>query len=166
MRTSSELNKELKALQDERAKILEQEKKTRFFVASTTEDPEKVRPPYNLAETRQRLFDVESQIINIKHRINQFNTTYVVPETGLTIDQILVKLPMLSARVQALSAMVNHLEIERCNDRYSRNSIIEYEYINYDPRLVRFLYDEAQEELSALQLALDRANTTVELDGV
>ena len=162
--TSAELNKEIKRLQAERTALMDREKKVRWYKVATTEDPVLARPEYDFVETTNSLMQIEEKIRELKHRLNVFNTTYKFSEYGMTIDQILVYLPQLTCRIEALKAMVSHLPKSRVDDRYgNRSTLVEYEYANYDPRIVQLRYDDLVEELSGVQLALDWVNNTVEV---
>ena len=161
--TSAEANKQLKQMQLKRRQILETEKEVSKFVAATTEDVDKVRPDYNYQFTQLDLEVLEKNIRELKHRINVFNSTYMIPEIGMTIDQVLVALPMLNDEVNKLRRMVGALEKKRVSSFGSRTSIIEYEYINYDRDQVRDDYDKASKRLAEMQIALDKANTTIDI---
>ena len=162
--TSAELNKELKKLQSERSRILQLEGMTSLFVAATTENIEEIRPEYDLRSTNESLLEKEKQIREIKHRLNVFNSTHVIEELGMTIDEVLVYLPQQSERVSKLSGMAGRMSRQRCSDRYSsKTNLIEYEYANFDQAEAQRLYDAAHEDLIRAQVALDRENTTVEV---
>ncbi len=160
--TSAELNKELKRLYNERNRIIELESLTSFFVAATTENVEELRPEYDLLGTSETLREMEKKIRKLKHRLNVFNSTHVVEELGMTIDEILVYLPQQQQRVLTLGRLARHLPRVRCSVQYgNRMNLIEYEYSNYDQAEAQRLFDAASEELARAQIALDRANSTV-----
>lgn len=162
--TSAELNKELRKLQNERGNILEQERLTSLFVAATTENVEEIRPEYDLTATNEALAEKEKEIRKIKHRLNVFNSTHVIEELGMTIDEVLVYLPQQSDRVKKLSDLARHTARLRFSDRYgTRNNLIEYEYANYSQAEAMRLYEAAHKDLARAQIALDKANTTVDI---
>ena len=162
--TSAELNKQLKKLQSERNQILAAEQATAVFIAATTEKAEELRPEYDLLAVDSALTEKEREIREIKHRLNVFNATYVIEELGMTIDEVLVYLPQQSERVTKLAGMAGHLPRVRCPDRYgNRSNLIEYEYANFDREEAQRLYDEAHAALTRAQIALDKANTTVQI---
>ena len=47
---------------------------------------------------QEQLADIEQKIRKLKHTINVFNTMTVIPEFGITIDEMLVYLPQLNTR--------------------------------------------------------------------
>ena len=162
--TSAELNKQLKKLQCERGQLLELEQMSACFVAATTENVEEIRPEYDLLATNDTLIKLEKEIREIKHRLNVFNSTHVVEELGMTIDEVLVYLPQQSERVSKLARYAKHMPRMRCSDRYgSKTNLIEYEYANYSQADAQRLYETANDELVCAQIALDKANTTVDI---
>jgi hypothetical protein len=99
----------------------------------------------------------------VKHAINAFNTTTVVPEFGITIDELLVYIPQLSAKKAKLRGMADTLPKARENN-YGKSNIIDYRIANYDIKQVKKDLDAVTEELSKAQLALDTINHSVEFD--
>ncbi len=99
----------------------------------------------------------------IKHAINVFNVSTRVEEFDMTIDELLVYLPQLSARKEKLSLMRNRLPKSRVKDNYSK-TIVEYEYVNYDLQEVRKDYEAVSDELNRAQLTLDSLNNSIEFD--
>ena len=162
--TSAELNKELKKLQHERTRILALEESSALFVAATTENAEELRPEYSLVETDSQLIQLEKKIREIKHQLSVFNSTYVIDELGMTIDEVLVFLPQQNERVDKLAQYARHPLRMRHIDRFgARTNMVEYEYANYSLDEANRLYNEASEELTKAQIALDRVNSTVEI---
>lgn len=48
--------------------------------------------------------------------------------------------------------------------RYARQSVPEYQYINYDPNLIKQEYERVNRELLEIQIALDKYNQTFEFE--
>ena len=83
----------------------------------------------------------------------------------MTIDQMLVYIPQLSARKRKLEQMKDKLPRERVRGgSFSNSGIIEYTYVNYDLKAVSRDYDKVTDELSRAQNALDLVNSTVEFE--
>ncbi len=83
--TSAQAAKELKRLNDLHTALLEKEQKAAVFTAAIQEDIEQAHPEYDYAGTQVILRTFESRIIRLKHSINVFNTTYVIPEFNKTV---------------------------------------------------------------------------------
>lgn len=163
--TSAQANKILSKLKDDLAYVLTKEIQSKVFNAAIGEDIEAVRPEYNYAETQTVIADLNAKIRKIKHTINVFNTTTVIPELDITIDEALVLIPQLSKKRNKLNEMKSRLPRTRVNG-YRNANIIDYEITNYDISAVEKDYESVVEQLSKLQTALDLVNGTVtfELD--
>ena len=164
--TSAMAAKELKKLNDKHDALISREKKSRVFTAAIQENIEDARPAYDFEETQNELRRIEESVRKIKHSINSFNLTQKVPGFDMTIDQMLVYIPQLTARKRKLSYMCDRLPKERCdNGGISRSSsIVEYEYSNYDIEQAEAEYSQVADELAKAQNALDNVNSTVEFE--
>lgn len=157
--TSAEANKLLKKLNDTYQALLYEEEQSSTFLAAMGEEPETLRPDYDYLEMQVKLKELERKIMAVKHAINLFNTTHTLEGFGLTIDQALVYMPLLSSRVKKLAEMKARLPKAReKQERYSGVNIIDYRYINYDRSTAADDYEKAFDELCRLQTALDAAN--------
>ena len=161
--TSAQAAKMLAKLQQDYDRLATEEENSKTFLASVGEDAESVRPAYNYEETKSRLSVLEAKIRKLKHAINAFNTTTVIPDFNMTIDEMLVYIPQLSKRKSKLKEMANTLPKARYRS-YERTNIIDYKYINYDLDTVKNDLDAVTEELSHAQLALDSINHTAVID--
>ena len=163
--TSAKAAKMLRQLNDELRTLQVREGKTKTFVAALQEDIESVRPKYNFKEMRDAQAEVERKIRKLKHALNIFNTTTVVPEFDMTIDEMLVFLPQLNKQCSLLSGMRDAMPKVRVSSGYSGNSaILDYEYTNYDIEEANKLYIELSYMLAKAQTALDLINSTVEFE--
>ena len=157
--TSAQANKLLKKLNDENAALLDKETRSKDFRAAMGEDVESVRPAYDYSDTQKKLAELEQRIRKVKHAINVFNATHVIPDFGMTIDEMLVYIPQLTQRKNKLADMKARLPKQRVEEQYGRQSnIIDYSYANYDLAAVEADYERVSDELSRAQLALDAVN--------
>ena len=143
--TSAEAAKLLRKLNEEKAALELKEEKSSTFVAAVGEDVESVRPAYDYKSTQAALVELDRKIRVVKHAINAFNIQQVVDGFDMTIDQMLVYIPQLTARKRKLSIMKDRLPKQREEiDGYGRASsnVIDYSYANYDISVV-----ELKEEL-------------------
>lgn len=161
--TSAMAAKELKKLNDQHDALVKKEKKSSVFTVAIQENVEDVRPAYDFGQTQEELQQLEQKIRILKHAINRFNLTQEVPGFGMTIDQMLVYIPQLTARKQKLDKMRDRLPKERAEVRsFGRTSnIVEYDYSNYDIRQAEDAYRKIMDELAAAQNALDHVNSTI-----
>lgn len=157
--TSAQAAKLLSKLQQDYDGLVAWEENAKTFLASLGEDVESVRPSYNYEEIHAQLTDLETKIRRVKHAINLFNTTAVIPEFDMTVDEMLVYIPQLSQKKAKLKEMANTMPKSRCK-KLDRSNIIDYQYINYDLEQVKADLDRVTETLSNAQLALDQINHT------
>lgn len=163
--TSAQAAKILRKLMNEADDLLRLENKCSTFMAAVGEDPETVRPTYSFEETRAKEKELHEKIRKLKHAINIFNSTTKVPGFDMTVDEVLVYLPQLSASVSRLDTMKSALPKERA-ESYGRQNVglIDYRYANYDIAKAEEEYRKAANTLAELQLALDTVNNTVEFE--
>lgn len=167
--TSAEATKLLRKLNNEKAALLAKEEKRRYFFAAVGEDVESLRPEYDYAAAQRAVAEIDGKIRRLKHAINRFNLEHEVPGFNMTVDQMLVYLPQLAARVEKLSQMKDRLpreRVERAEYGYGSNNsnIIDYLYINYDPKQVEEDYEALTDEVARAQTALDLLNAQETLE--
>ena len=164
--TSAEAGKLLRKLNEEKNQLESMEQRSSMFNAALGEDVESVRPEYNYAEVQKKLIELDEKIRIVKHTINLFNVTQVVPEFEMTIDQMLVYIPQLTIRKQKLQEMSMRLPKTRDNAiGFGRNSsIIDYRYTNYNPEQVKQDSQEVSDLLAKTQTALDVVNNLEKME--
>ena len=160
---SAQAAKLLSKLQQDFDSLAVLEANAKTFLASVGEDVESVRPEYDYKATKKELDALSAKIRKVKHAINVFNTTTVVPEFGITIDELLVYIPQLSAKKAKLRGMADTLPKARENS-YGGSNIIDYRIVNYDIKQVKKDLDVVTDELAKAQLALDTINHSLEFD--
>ena len=161
--TSAEAAKLLRALNEELEAVQGAEAATRDFVAAITEDVESVRPQYDFAGTQAEIERLQKEIRRVKHAINTFNTTTVVPELGMTIDEVLVYIPQLSSKKSKLMSMRARLTRTR-EYSHTGSGIIEYRYANYNVEEADAEFKRVSDLLAKAQTALDVVNNSVKFE--
>lgn len=163
--TSAEAAKLLRKLNDDINAEVQMEAQSREFVAAVSEVPDDVRPEYDYAAVNAKIDALQATIRRLKHTINVFNSTTLVPGFDITIDEMLVYIPQLSAKREKLNAMKSKLPKAReVSYGRSNSNIIEYRYVNYSIKDVSADYDAVCDELSRAQTALDLVNSTATME--
>lgn len=164
--TSAYANKMLRKLNEDKEFWRSKEKEGCLYVAALDEEP--VIPEYDYEEVAKNISEIDDKIVKIKHAINVTNCTneIQVGDAKMTADMILVKMAQLNRRKSILDGMRKKLPKTRVSTDYysSRSSKPEYQYINYDLDLIKREYEQIDAEVSAMQIALDKYNQTVEFD--
>ena len=162
--TSSQAGKLLRKLNDDYTALLKKEEMSKDFLVSLGENPDAIRPEYDFCATQKELERLEKEIRIVKHALNVFNSTTIIPEFEITIDEMLVLIPQLSKRKQKLATMKGKLPKMR-EQGYARNSaMVEYRYLNYEVSWVESEYKKTTELLAKAQTALDIINNTSTLE--
>ena len=158
--SSQKLGKILKQTEEELASLLNQEELAKEFCAAIGEDVESARPEYNFNQFQMKIDELNAKIRKIKHALNIFNTTTIVKEFNITVDQMLIFIPQLSARKKTLSIMKGKLPKARVSNHMLHSGLtsVDYCYLNYDLAEVTAQYNKISETLSEAQMALDRVN--------
>lgn len=157
--TSAEAGKLLRKLNEERDALEQKEARSSTFLVSLGEDAETVRPAYDYQCTQEALAELDRKIRTVKHAINTFNLSQTVPGFDMTIDQMLIYIPQLTARKRKLAGMKDRLPKQRETDLIgSSSNIIDYSYANYDIALAERDYEVVSDELARAQTALDVVN--------
>lgn len=159
--TSTEAAKLLRKLNNEISTLTSLEYLSKEYVATLGEDIESIKPEYDYEATQGKLIELDAQVRKVKHTINEFNLTHIVPGTDMTIDQLLVYIPQLGTRIRKLEQMSDRLQKVRHQSGYGgANMMIEYNYANYEVAQAAKDCAEAKDELARLQTALDLLNST------
>ncbi len=161
--TPAEANKLLRKLNNDRDKLFEMERQSMTFVAATVENPDDARPEYSYEETRKKLNELDLQVRTVKHELNRFNVTTMLPDFGMTIDQALVYIPQLSQQIRRLADM-RLVPKKTRNTSMRASNLIEYTYANFDPEQAETDYSGLSDELARLQNALDLINSTAQIE--
>lgn len=104
---------------------------------------------------------LNDKIAKLRHGINVFNTTTKLEGFDFTVDESLVRMAMLTEKKNRLSRMKGVRELTRSGGYRAEP---EFTKRNYDAALVENEYRKTSDELVRLQMALDKANMSIEFD--
>ena len=152
------------ALREELTDLERYEKEASSFTCTVGEDEEKYRPSYDYEGTQKRYREITQEIRKLRHAMNIFNSSTMVPEFDMTVDQLLVYLPQLRELKKKLGDMKNAPISGRSYDSY--RGVNEYTYSNYSVQKVAEDYRLVSEEYAKAHSALDYINVTggIEVD--
>lgn len=155
---NTELMKILKKIQAEKNLILRKERTNCIVKYSDTEEP--IDNGYNYQDFRKNIANLEAEERKIKALLAYSNATTIVDGYDFTISEALVYLTQLSNRKSHLESMalINPL------DRSIVYNKIEYKKALFNPKDVEVEIANLTEEISMLQMAIDRTNLTNLID--
>lgn len=163
--TSAYANKMLRSLEEDKIFWMNKEATSNTYVAAIDEEP--VIPEYDYAEVAATIAEIDEKIAIIKHALNLTNAAAKVRvgDVEMSIDTILIKMAQLNKRKSVLDVMRKQLPKRRVMQRYvGRNTVPEYEYINYDLELIKKEYENVSVKIMEMQMALDKYNQTVQFE--
>ena len=157
-----EVTNRINALKEELKDLEEYEKKSSSFFVNLGQDKESLRPSYDFEETQKRYLELTQEVIKLKHTLNVFNTSTIVPDFNMTVDQMLVYLPMLRERKQTLQKMKDEPMCGHSSSITYRG--VRYTYSNYSVKKVTEDYRRIADEYAKAHTALDLVNATGEIE--
>lgn len=161
--TSDEVRNVLKNLEVEKKRLITDINKMSTYKVSLSEfgRVEEIKPKFDLIDTVESIAEIDRQVLKIRHDRNVFNATTFVEDTGMTVDEVLIRIAELSN----LSSILERLCANRDKERMTTlNKEPEYQYLNYNLDDVKRMYGEVENEKSNLQNKLDLLNATVQFE--
>ncbi|MBQ1482316.1 MAG: hypothetical protein IIZ28_01965 [Erysipelotrichaceae bacterium] len=160
--TSASASKMIKTLEDKKSYLLQRESNDSTYVLAADEKQE--IPDYDFRKYNVEIDALDEKIQTLKHALNVFNTVTVLP-IGITIDQALVEMAQLNKKLPRLDMMRKAKNKTRLSGyNAGRRDVAEYQFLNYDPNVVEEVYERNMLRVQQIQLALDKANQTLEFE--
>ena len=159
--TSASAGKQIKAYEDEKEHVLQQERATCTYVLAVGEDADP--PEYDYGGVRQRVAELDGKVRALRCALHAFNVATVLPESGISIDEALVLMAQLNGERSRLAFLRSNLPKQReASAGYFRGDrAAEYRYANYDVSRAEADYQAVSERIRGLQMEIDYANQTV-----
>ena len=154
LKCNTEIMKDLKKIQEERMEILSNERKnsTISYIAGE----EKISTNYNYRETRDKIDELNKKEVYLRGLLSKANSTVIVPEFNMTIGDCLVYLAQLSNKANVLYSLAD----AKPKSRSYRLKEVEYTETVYDVNEAKEDYEKTKDEITRLQMAIDRINLT------
>lgn len=155
----AELRKLIKQKEQEAVKLVECLGTDSVTVYSSTED--KLASDFNLNTILTNIDNINSEVQRLKDILSNANNVIKINE-DLTLYKALIKLAQLNTLKSTLSTMPT-IQIKR-NGTTFRSEIIEFTEANYDVQELKSYLEKVENEISTLQIAIDRANLIGEVE--
>ena len=148
-----EAMKEIRILEEQKELLLRNEMER--CTVSYKEGEKKVSTGYSFAQTREKVTEIDTRIRKIKSALARANCTVLLEGFDVTIGEGLVMLAQWSREHDRLSDLSYMRQITR---RITPNGILEYTECLFDVEDITAKRDDLKRRISALQVAIDRAN--------
>jgi hypothetical protein len=150
-----EAMKEIKNLEEEKMMIIMNERDRRTVSYKEGEKP--LDTGYSYVKTREEIARIDGRIREIKAALALANATVRIEEFDVTVGEALVMLAQYTAEYDRLGDMANMQQLTR---RITPNGTLEYTKCLFDVKGADSDRRELKRKISALQIAIDRANLT------
>lgn len=157
--TAASAHKQIKLWTEERDALIQKEREICSYTYQAGEEP--VIEKYDFVNTQCRIAEYNNKIADLRHAVNLFNTTTVLPGLGFTIDEALVRMSMLNDQKNRLSRMKYIREKTR---QTNYKGISEFTERNFNIDDCEALYQKVCNELIQIQLSIDKTNLTEQFD--
>ena len=159
--THTEAMKEIKKLEDEKRRLLQDEKAT--CTVTYTENEKPIDTGYNHEETNRAITDYDFKIRHLKALLAKSNATTVVKGFDMTVAEALIYLAQLTQQLQRFQELSLRQPLVREGATY-RNASYEFTKALYDVKEAKRQYQECFDLISKLQMAIDLTNLTTTID--
>jgi len=151
-----EINKHIAALEQQKEEILSDEAQNSVTKYGSNE--EIPASEYDFGVTRGAVKDIDTKTRQLRHKLHLANATVQVPEFGITIGECIILMAQLGKEKALLARMARREKKERRQPGFG--STVEWAVLNYDKDECRTKLKEVGDEITSLQMAIDRINLT------
>ena len=158
--THTEAIKEIKALEEKKALIIENEDNRNTF--SYKEGEQIILPDYSYEQTRIEIAEIDSEVRKIKHALAKANCTVRLDGFDMSIGEGLIYLAQLSGEYDRLADMAEYQQKTR---EMTHTGVLEYTECMFNVKEVVKQKDALRRKINSLQVAIDKANllSTIEI---
>ena len=162
-KTPTLLMKELKFLQSE-AERLHLEDTERSFAPLNEKMEFRYDTGYSYEKNREEMNKIYEQELRIRSALAKFNSITKIEGLDLTVAEALVRISQLQKEIKILTVLANRTEYtETSVGGYSSNKTVTNK-INYDQNKAIADLKKLQQELSRIQIAVDKTNLTTPIE--
>lgn len=159
--TPAAIQKQIKALEAERETIVQQERNSCTFEQIGDNRPDV--QPYNFVETRNRIYEINEDILRFKVALQKANTSLLIDEAGTTAAELLIRMAQVSEELHRVTSLSAKPQKSTSGYSHSFDGSPVYTCANYSVEQAEQYRKSMQETLSELQIKLDRFNLTAEI---
>ena len=159
--THTEAMKEIKKLEDEKRRLLQEEKATCTVTYTENETP--IDTGYSYQETNKAIIDYDFRIRHLKALLAKSNATTIIKGFDITIAEALIYLAQLTQQLERFQELSLRQPLVREGATY-RNASYEFTKTLYDVKEAKKQYQECFDLISKLQMAIDLTNLTTTID--
>ena len=116
---------------------------------------------YSFDDTRKAIKEVDADIRSMRHKLHHANATVQVQELGMTIGECIIYMAQLNIEKATLEHMARK---EPKTRRTVYGGAVEWTETNYGREECRESLRVVTEDIVKLQMAIDRANLTHEIE--
>jgi hypothetical protein len=150
---NSEIIKRIKALDEEKRRILGEESTN--CTTKYQKEFDLIDLGYDFNATRKAVEGINREVIKLKHALNVANATVSVPEFDMTIGECIVYMAQLTAEKRVVESMSMTPAKTRAT---TYGGVIEYTVANYDIGECKQKLNDINETICKLQVSIDRVN--------
>lgn len=150
--TGTTAMKKLAQLNDELTLIYQKEATDCKYTYIAGEVP--VIPEYDFMEVRGKVGRIHKNIVAMKSAIRKFNAEHKGTVTGMTVDEMLVYLPMYTREKNYIRSML----VMPTKTRNTRANVSEYTQLNFEPKIAQTAYEYVCSQIVAIQNDLNEIN--------
>ena len=162
-KTPTLLMKELKFLQSEE-ELLHLEDTERSFANLNEKMEFRYDTGYSYEKNREEMNKIYEQELRIRSALAKFNSITKVEGLDLTVAEALVRISQLQKEIKILTVLANKTEYtETSVGGYGSNKTVTNK-INYDQSKAIADLKKLQQELSRIQIAVDKTNLTTPIE--
>lgn len=154
-----EAMKEIRNLEQEKEMLIENEERRNTVSYKEGEAP--VDTGYSYDATRKKIAEIDTRVREIKGALARANCTVRLAGFDVTIGEGLILLAQWNAELDRLTEMSYMQQITR---RITQNGTLEYTECLFDVVRVEEECRALKRRISSLQVAIDRANVTGEIE--
>ena len=151
-----EIIKQISALEQQKEEILSDELQN--CVTKYGSNEEIPTTEYNFSAARDEIKAIDKKIRQLRHSLHLANATVIVPEYEMSIGECIILMAQLSKEKSVLTRMARREKKERRQPGYG--NAVEWIELNYDKNECRSTLKSIADEVTSLQMAIDRINLT------